>query len=153
MIEFVKGNIFDIDVDAIVCPVNCVGVMGAGLALEFKKRFPGYYKDYKRSCNATKDLRLHIGYILPHNKIVTKTNFMILSFPTKKHWRDNSKIEYVAEGLLSLINVIKANEIKSIAIPALGCGFGGLKWNDVKQLITNNLSDLNIEIYVYEPKG
>jgi O-acetyl-ADP-ribose deacetylase (regulator of RNase III) len=148
MLKFKKGDIFKEEVEAIVNPVNCVGVMGRGLALEFKKRFPENFKMYKESCL--------IGDVIPGRMLVTfggcvKPYIFIINFPTKRHWKDLSCLEDISLGLdrlrLGLIN----NEVKSIAIPALGCGLGSLKWWVVKELISSKLNNLDVNIVVFEP--
>lgn len=148
MLKFKKGDIFKEEVEAIVNPVNCVGVMGRGLALEFKKRFPENFKMYKESCL--------IGDVIPGRMLVTfggcvKPYRFIINFPTKRHWKDLSCLEDISLGLdrlrLGLIN----NEVKSIAIPALGCGLGNLKWWVVKELISSKLNNLDVNIVVFEP--
>ena len=152
MIFFLQGNLFDKlnEVDAIVNTVNTVGVMGKGIALEFKKRFPDNTKEYVIRC---KEGSIAIGksFVFELEKnIHTK---YIVNFPTKKHWRNPSKIEYVDAGLEDLNKIIKHYEIKSIALPALGAGLGGLDWNEVKALISNKLESLeDVKIYVYEPQ-
>lgn len=148
MLKFKKGDIFKEEVEAIVNPVNCVGVMGRGLALEFKKRFPENFKMYKESCL--------IGGVIPGRMLVTfgrcvKPYRFIINFPTKRHWKDLSCLEDISLGLdrlrLGLIN----NEVKSTAIPALGCGLGNLKWWVVKELISSKLNNLDVNIVVFEP--
>ena len=148
MLKFKKGDIFKEEVEAIVNPVNCVGVMGRGLALEFKKRFPENFKMYKESCL--------IGDVIPGRMLVTfggcvKPYRFIINFPTKRHWKDLSCLEDISLGLdrlrLGLIN----NEVKSIATPPLGCGLGNLKWWVVKELISSKLNNLDVNIVVFEP--
>lgn len=139
MIKIVHNNLFDSEAEAIINTVNCVGVMGKGLALEFKKRYLGNYAAYKRACDA--------GQVKTGKMFVYKTESFfgpkyIINFPTKDHWRNPSKIEYIREGLDDLIEVIKTNNIKSIAIPPLGCGLGGLDWNVVKKMIVVKMSEL-----------
>ena len=150
MIEFIKkGNLIESDVEALVNTVNTVGVMGKGVALQFKKAFPENFKKYEQ---AVKNKEVQIGKVF-----VTETGKFtnpkyIINFPTKKHWRYPSKIEWVKEGLNDLRNFILHNKIKSIAIPPLGCGNGKLKWSDVKPLIIDSLSDIsNLEIILFEP--
>ena len=150
MIEFIKkGNLIESDVEALVNTVNTVGVMGKGVALQFKKAFPENFKKYEQ---AVKNKEVQIGKVF-----VTETGKFtnpkyIINFPTKKHWRYPSKIEWVKEGLIDLRNFLTDNNIKSIAIPPLGCGNGRLRWNDVKPLIINSLSDIsNLEILLFEP--
>lgn len=148
MIEFKKGNIFDSECEWLVNPVNCVGVMGKGLALEFKNRYPKYFEEYKHSC----DLKL-ICTIAPfyhYCKDYFDYDKNIISFATKYHWKDASKYTDIALSLVNLKLGINENLIKSLAIPKIGCGLGGLKWEFVRELIIENLGDLNIKIEVYE---
>lgn len=153
MIFFLNGNLFDklSEVEAIVNTVNTDGVMGKGIALEFKKRFPANYKEYVIKC---KEESIGIGKHFVHKLSNDEYTKYIINFPTKIHWRNNSRIEYIDAGLDDLINIIERYEIKSIALPALGAGLGGLDWNEVKALITDKLGFLdNIKIYVYEPQN
>ncbi len=151
MITFKTGNILKDKSEAIVNTVNCVGVMGKGLALQFKKAYPHNFKKYKSACNK--------GLVTPGQMFITESKDMftsqwIINFPTKKHWKGNSKIEYIDNGLKDLVNNIKDLQIKSIAIPPLGSGLGGLEWNIVKGKILEAVNDLtNVEIHIYEPKG
>ena len=151
MIEFVKGNIFDADVEALVNPVNCVGIMGKGLALQFKKKFPDYYKHYANAC---KERRIILGnayfYINLYPDFRTS---LIVSFPTKYHWQDKSRLWDITQGLEMLSIKIRDFKVKSIAIPALGCGLGGLDWADVLVTMQDKLKSLSdTRILVYEPK-
>ena len=136
-------NIFKSKSTALVNTVNCVGVMGAGIAKEFKLRFPEMFKDYVKKCN-TNEIR--IGkldiYKINDRKI-------IINFPTKDHWKYPSKLEYIEKGLIDFVKNYKSWNIISIAFPQLGCGKGGLKWNDVKYLMKEYLIDLDINIEVY----
>lgn len=143
MIKFIKGNIFDSDAEALVNAVNTVGVMGKGIALEFKKRFPKNFEIYKGVCDAN---MLSIGDIL-----IVEDGKTIINFPTKIHWRDNSKYEYIESGLRNLKEELKDLNIPSVAIPALGCGLGGLDWKIVKKMIVDELNDCETCFYVYEP--
>jgi O-acetyl-ADP-ribose deacetylase (regulator of RNase III) len=149
MIKYKQGNIIGENVDAIVNTVNCVGVMGRGLALQYKNKFPDNFKTYAKAC---KDGEVIIGKMF-----ITQTGQLtnpkyIINFPTKRHWRGKSKIEYIECGLIDLINIIKKYDIKSIAIPPLGSGLGGLDWNIVKNKIENIFSDIKeINIIVYRP--
>ena len=143
-IIYKKDNIFNTKCLALVNPVNCVGVMGKGLALEFKNRYNNNYAFYKKQCDINK---VRIGEIL-----VYKTNSIyIFNFPTKLHWVNDSTIEYIKAGMVDLVyNILKYN-ITSIAIPPLGCGNGNLKWADVKPIIVGNVKDipsLTVEIYL-----
>lgn len=149
MIKFTKGNILTADVDALVNTVNTVGVMGKGIALAFKKAFPLNYKLYKEVCDKKEFL---VG-----NMFITNTGQLtpkfIINFPTKEHWRGRSKIEYIELGMKNLVETIIYNDIKSIAIPPLGCGNGGLEWSIVKPIILDELKkiDKKIDVIIYEP--
>jgi len=143
MINFLKGNIFDSNAEALVNAVNTVGIMGKGIALEFKKRFPKNFEIYKGVCDAN---MLSIGDIL-----IVHDGKTIINFPTKIHWRDKSKYEYIQSGLRNLREELKDLNITSVAIPALGCGFGGLDWKIVKKMIVDELNDCDTCFYVYEP--
>ncbi len=148
MIRFVQGNIFDSGCEALVNPVNCVGVMGKGLALQFKRRFPANFSSYAAACRRRELApgRLHVF------DAGAGTPRLIVNFPTKRHWRDASRLDDVAQGLAALAGAIAANTIHSIAIPPLGCGLGGLPWRDVRQLIHHNLSPLDrVDIVVHGP--
>ena len=156
MIEFVTGNIFDADVEALVNPVNCQGVMGKGLALEFKKRFPDNYRIYKELCYNEDNWQI----MEPGDVLVTAVNNntgpkYIFNFATKDHWSKPSKIEYIEKGLKILVKKIRKFDIKYIAIPKLGCGLGGLEWEEVKKIMKKILYDLIIhykyvKILIYE---
>lgn len=146
-IEQTKGDLFESGCEALVNAVNCVGVMGGGIAAEFKRRYPDYFEDYKLGCECndlvpgTCDV-----YLCEHEPRY------LVSFPTKAHFKDPSKLSYVADGLKSLRQLILDLEIKSIAIPALGCGLGGLEWEAVAPLILSALGDLpDCRVVVYEP--
>lgn len=142
MIRYVKGNIFDSKMATIVNPVNCVGVMGKGLALEFKKRYPALFLSYKSAC-ARNLFRPGIVYV-SHQQ-----DKKVLLFPTKEHWKDPSRYEYIDIGLSYFAKNYKALKITSCAFPRIGCGLGGLDWEKVKLLIEKHLGDLDIEIEVY----
>ncbi|SNR63133.1 O-acetyl-ADP-ribose deacetylase (regulator of RNase III), contains Macro domain [Methylobacillus rhizosphaerae] len=148
MIIYTKGNLLHAKVEALVNTVNTVGIMGKGIALMFKERFALNFKKYADAC---REGRVEVGTMF-----ITQTGELegpdwIVNFPTKKHWKGNSRIEWITEGLNDLREFIISHEIKSIAIPPLGAGNGGLKWSDVKPLIEHALGDLPAEIYVYEP--
>lgn len=148
MITFYNGNIFRTSAQAIVNPVNCVGIMGKGLAYDFKKKWPKYYRDYTRVCM---DGLLHAGNMHIFTNTEEKPKY-IISFPTKVHWMDPSKMSYIREGLVNLKKVILELGIKSIAIPALGCGCGSLEWPDVKPEIVGALESLDeVEVDIYQP--
>lgn len=149
MIKYTKGNIIEADVEALVNTVNVVGVMGKGIALAFKKAFPSNFKIYKQLCEAKK---FNIGDLLITNTGQIKPRF-IINFPTKKHWRGKSQIEFIEIGMKELVKEINQREIKSIAIPPLGCGNGGLNWEAVKPIILRQVELINgeIDIIIYEP--
>lgn len=151
VIQYKQGDLFSENTEAIVNTVNCVGVMGRGIALQFKKRFPDNFNYYENSCK--------IGDVVPGKMLVYETESLlnprfIINFPTKRHWRGASSVEDIENGLSDLVNVIKERDIKSIAVPPLGCGLGGLNWGEIKPRIEAALSNLgDIEIIVYEPSG
>jgi len=154
-IIFKRGDLFESSDEAIINAVNCVGVMGKGIALQYKKKFPENYKEYKKLCSLSK---IYPGkmfvYKYEDDFFDNKRPSFIINFPTKQHWRSKSKIEFVEEGLDDLISVIKEEGIKSISMPAIACGNGGLDWNIVRDLIETKLSNLDdVRINVYEPKG
>lgn len=149
MIHFVTGNILDSNADALVNTVNTVGVMGKGIALQFKKQFPYNYKVYKEAC---KNKSLTIGQLLiTEEESLLNGKKIIINFPTKTHWRYPSEYEYIHKGLVALVDAIKKYNISSIAIPPLGSGNGGLDWQRVKKAIITTLEPLNCEVYLYEP--
>jgi O-acetyl-ADP-ribose deacetylase (regulator of RNase III) len=149
MIKLVTGNLLDADADALVNPVNTVGVMGKGIALQFKEAFPHNYQVYRRAC---KDKLFDIGDILAVNDLNSYSQEkLIINFPTKKHWRQPSEYSYIESGLEALSAYINDNKVKSIAIPPLGCGNGGLDWRVVRQMIELHLSALDTDIQLYEP--
>lgn len=150
MINYVTGNLLEAPAEVLVNTVNTVGVMGKGIALMFKERFPKNMREYALAC---KQKQVVTGKVF-----VTQTNdFLggpkwIVNFPTKAHWRSKSKMEWIDDGLDDLKSFIIANNIQSIAIPPLGSGHGGLRWEDVKPRIESKLQDLdNVEILIYEP--
>ena len=149
MIHFTKGNMMTSSAEALVNTVNTVGVMGKGIALQFKEEFPKNFLAYKVACSS--------GELTPGKLLITKElnnngeEKTIINFPTKLHWRNPSRYEYITEGLAELVKAISEHNIKSIAIPPLGCGNGGLDWNIVKGMIEEALKDVECEIYIYEP--
>ncbi|MEW5911010.1 MAG: macro domain-containing protein [Thermodesulfobacteriota bacterium] len=151
MIHLAKGNILKSNAEALVNTVNCVGVMGKGIALQFKKAFPDNYKAYEKACKGNK--------VKPGKMFIFKTGEMynpkyIINFPTKIHWKGKSKYEYIEAGLEDLKKQIIRRRIASIAIPPLGSGLGGLNWNRVRSMIEAALEGLpKVQIYLFEPKG
>ena len=149
MIEYTKGNLLEADVDALVNTVNTVGVMGKGIALMFKEAFPENFSAYADACRS-KDVQTGKMFITERNALVGPN--WIINFPTKQHWRAKSDPKWIDEGLLDLRKVIANNNIKSIAIPPLGSGNGGLDWQTVKPKIENILGDLSdVRIVIFEP--
>ncbi|MCG1035512.1 type II toxin-antitoxin system antitoxin DNA ADP-ribosyl glycohydrolase DarG [Polaribacter sargassicola] len=148
MIKFIKGNLLNAKTEALVNTVNTVGVMGKGIALQFKNRFPYNYKVYREAC---KNKMFKTGQVLTVQDGDLLNQQYIVNFPTKAHWKSPSKIEYIQTGLVALKNEIAKLKIKSIAIPPLGCGNGGLNWDIVKEIMIKELESLDIEIIIYEP--
>lgn len=151
MIDYKKGDILKNDAEALVNTVNCVGVMGRGIALQFKNAFPENFKTYSNACKR-KEVEPGRMFVFETGKLVNPR--YIINFPTKRHWRGKSRIEDVESGLKALRKIIKEKNIHSIAIPPLGSGLGGLNWTDVRPRIEKALSNLEgVKIFVYEPKG
>jgi|GEM_PF-842535 len=157
MIQYIENNdLFLSKADALVNPVNCQGVMGRGIALEFKKRFPECVQPYKTavaSGNLVPGTLLYVHLIVQPDLFSMKRPAIIL-FPTKDHWRDNSKIEWIDKGLRFLRDHYRQWQINSIALPQIGCGLGGLPWMEVKQLIEQYLCNepVDVEVYVQAEK-
>lgn len=141
------GDIFESNCSVIVNTVNCVGVMGKGIALEFKKRYPKMYLDYVKKCDAG-EVKTGIPYLY-----VNDDGSKVLNFPTKDHWRSPSRLSYVMDGLDWVINNYKKYNIDSIAFPPLGCGNGGLTWDLVGPIMYQKLIDLPINVEIYAPFG
>ena len=150
MIRFIRGNLLDAETEAVVNTVNTVGIMGRGIALQFKERFPENFKAYEAACKADK---VEIGRMFVTRTSILSNPRWIINFPTKKHWRNPTKIEWVVDGLQDLRRFIDQEGIRSISIPPLGCGNGGLQWSRVKREIEFALSELDLEIVVYEPSA
>lgn len=139
------------DVDAIVNTVNCVGVMGKGIALQFKNKWPENFRAYAAAC-AAKEVRPGRMFVFDSGGLV-KPNY-IINFPTKDHWRGKSRIEFIHAGLQDLVATVTRLGIRSIAVPPLGCGNGGLDWNDVRPLIESAFAHMpGVEIRLFEPSG
>ncbi|MFI7811730.1 type II toxin-antitoxin system antitoxin DNA ADP-ribosyl glycohydrolase DarG [Citrobacter werkmanii] len=151
MIEYRHGDILHADTEAIINTVNCVGVMGRGIALQFKNAYPDNFKAYAKACKAEQ--------VKPGKMFVFETNQLtgpryIVNFPTKRHWKGKSRIEDIVSGLEDLVRVVENYNIRSIAIPPLGSGLGGLEWQDVKPLIESAVKPLKqVQIAIYDPKG
>lgn len=151
-IKITQGNLLkQDDVDAIVNTVNCVGVMGKGIALQFKNKWPENFRAYAAACVA-KEVRPGRMFVFDSGGLV-KPNY-IINFPTKDHWRGKSRMEFIRDGLQDLVATVNRLGIRSIAIPPLGCGNGGLDWNDVRPLIENAFASLTeVEVRLFEPSG
>jgi O-acetyl-ADP-ribose deacetylase (regulator of RNase III) len=149
MIEYKIGNILHEDAEAIVNTVNCVGIMGRGIALQFKKSFPANFEAYAAACRKEK--------VQPGRMFVFETGMLtnprfVINFPTKRHWRGKSRIEDIECGLKALATEIRTRKIRSIAIPPLGSGLGGLEWSEVRSRIEQALRDLDeIKVVIFEP--
>jgi len=142
MILYKTGSIFNSEADFLVNAVNCVGIMGKGIALEFKNRYKDMFLSYKKCCEQ--------GLLKPGLlQIYSYKDVSILNFPTKVHWKDPSELEYIELGLKKFVDTYKDKNIKSIAFPQIGCGYGGLNWNDVHNLMIKYLSDLDCEIEIW----
>jgi O-acetyl-ADP-ribose deacetylase (regulator of RNase III) len=149
MIQNKQGNLLLADADALVNTVNCVGVMGKGLALQFKQAFPENFKAYANAC-ATGEVQAGRMHIHDNGGLVTPR--WIINFPTKRHWRDGSRLEDVASGLTALVADVQRLGIQSIAIPPLGCGLGGLDWSVVHPMIERAFDALpEVVVHLYPP--
>jgi O-acetyl-ADP-ribose deacetylase (regulator of RNase III) len=150
MVRYVRGNLLDAQADALVNTVNTVGVMGKGIALQFKKAFPDNFKAYAR---AVKHGEVQLGKMFVYERSELLGPRFIINFPTKGHWKSGSNLEDIKTGLVDLVNVIRKFRIHSVAVPALGSGSGGLEWNMVKKEIEQGLSNLQgVSVVVYPPQ-
>lgn len=151
MIEHTKGNLLKADAEALVNTVNCIGFMGKGIALQFKQAFPDNFDAYARACKQ--------GDVKPGEMFITETGLMmgpkyIINFPTKRHWRGKSRMADIEIGLEALVEDVKRLEIKSIAIPPLGCGNGGLDWEKVRPRIENAFASVpDVQVLLFGPHG
>jgi O-acetyl-ADP-ribose deacetylase (regulator of RNase III) len=151
MIELQQGDILRAKADALVNTVNCVGVMGRGIALQFSKAFPGVLKAYESACERRE---LKPGMVLVHDLNRLEQPHYVISLPTKRHWRGKSRIEDIESGLVTLVAEVRRLGIKSIAVPPLGCGLGGLDWEDVRPRIEQAFQALpEVRVLLFEPKG
>lgn len=149
MIKYITGNILHSDAQALVNTVNTMGIMGKGVALQFKKAYPNNYKAYEKAC---KNEEVKVGKMfVTIDSNTTEGERIIINFPTKTNWRKPSEYKYIEDGLDNLVGLINDSQIKSIALPPLGAGNGGLNWEKVKKLIEEKLGNLEINIFVYEP--
>ena len=149
MITFRKGNLLEAPVEALVNTVNTVGVMGKGIALMFKEAFPQNFRAYEDAC---KRKEIRVGHMFVTESQRFDGPKWIINFPSKKHWRQPSKLEWITEGLTDLVRVINEKGIQSVALPPLGCGNGGLDWADVRPEIERALGPLaGVDFQVFEP--
>jgi O-acetyl-ADP-ribose deacetylase (regulator of RNase III) len=151
MIHLTRGNLLEADAEALVNTVNCDGFMGKGIALQFKQAFPENFKAYEKACRA--------GEVRPGRMFTFHTGSLvnpkyIINFPTKRHWRGKSRLEDIASGLRALITELRELGIKDVAVPPLGCGFGGLDWRKVRPMIERAFVELpDVSVRLYEPAG
>ena len=150
MIDYRTGDILQVDAEAVVNTVNCVGVMGRGIALQFKESYPENFKAYEAACDR--------GEVQPGRMFVFETHQItnpkyIINFPTKRHWRGKSRMEDIEAGLGALAVEIRRRRIRSIALPPLGSGLGGLDWREVRPRIEAALGGLDVHVIVFEPHG
>ena len=150
MIELRRGDLLKQNAEALVNAVNCVGVMGRGIALQFRKAFPENFKIYEAACKR--------GEVKPGEMLVFDTHQVtnpryIINFPTKRHWRDQSRITDIESGLEALVDEVKDRGILAIAVPALGCGLGGLKWSEVRPRIEKAFAKVpDVQVWLFEPE-
>lgn len=149
MLQFTFGNLLESKCYALVNTVNTVGVMGKGIALQFKNEFPHNYKIYRKACQTS---QLQIGWLLPVKDCsLLLGERLIINFPTKTHWLLPSEYTYIEQEPIALAKLIAEKNIKEIALPALGCGNGGLEWRIVKEMICRHLEPVNAFIEIYQP--
>jgi len=151
MIKLTQGDILSADTEALVNTVNCVGVMGRGIALQFKKVFPENFRQYKAACDR-KEVRP--GKMFTYDLNSLHNPHYVINFPTKRHWKGKSRMEDIESGLQALVEEVRNRNIHSIAIPPLGWGLGGLRWADVRVKIEKAFEDLtDVQVLLFEPKG
>jgi O-acetyl-ADP-ribose deacetylase (regulator of RNase III) len=150
MVEFVEGNLLESDVDALVNTVNTKGVMGKGVALQFRRAFPENYKAYRAACAAGE---VQLGRMFVFHTERLERPRLIINFPTKGHWKSRSNLADIEDGLRDLHRVLIELGVESVALPPLGCGLGGLHWPDVRVRIEQALAGLPVRVLVYEPHG
>lgn len=151
MIELTRGNLLEAPAEALVNTVNCVGYMGKGIALQFKQAFPANFKHYEAAC--------HAGDLVPGKMMIHDNGGLvnpryIINFPTKRHWKGKSRIEDIESGLSALVADVQRLGIRSIAVPPLGCGLGGLEWRLVRPMIEQAFAGLpDVQVLLFEPAG
>jgi O-acetyl-ADP-ribose deacetylase (regulator of RNase III) len=150
MIQYKQGNLLQSEAEALVNTVNCVGVMGKGIALQFKLAFPANYRAYLKACRKG-DMKM--GQVMSESSGQLTNPLYIINFPTKKHWKSKSNLEDIRSGLVSLIAEVRRLGIASIAVPPLGCGNGGLEWLEVRPLIEAAFDELpDVQVLLFEPQ-
>jgi O-acetyl-ADP-ribose deacetylase (regulator of RNase III) len=150
MIELTQGDLLKQDTEALVNAVNCVGLMGRGIALQFRKAFPENFKIYEAAC---KQGKVRPGSMLVFETCQATNPRYIINFPTKRHWRDKSRVADIESRLEALVGEVKRVGIRSIAIPALGCGLGGLDWLDIRPRIEKAFSSVpEVHVWLFEPE-
>ncbi|PZG00860.1 type II toxin-antitoxin system antitoxin DNA ADP-ribosyl glycohydrolase DarG [Micromonospora deserti] len=151
MIVLSRGNLLTADVDALVNTVNTVGVMGKGIALQFKRAYPANYAAYRAACAANE---VQLGKMFVFDSARLGPRRYVINFPTKSHWRANSSLADIQAGLADLVRVVRERRIRSIAVPALGCGNGGLNWDEVRPVIERAFADLpDVRVLLFPPEG
>jgi O-acetyl-ADP-ribose deacetylase (regulator of RNase III) len=151
MIQITEGNLLQAQAEALVNTVNCVGYMGKGIALQFKQAFPANFREYEAACKAGE---VQPGRMLIHDNGRLALPYWIINFPTKRHWRAKSRLEDIRSGLQALVEDVRRLGIRSIAVPPLGCGLGGLDWDEVRPLIEQAFEALpDVRVLLYAPKG
>jgi O-acetyl-ADP-ribose deacetylase (regulator of RNase III) len=151
MVELTQGDILNASVEALVNTVNCVGVMGRGIALQFRKAFPENFKAYEAACKRKE--------VVPGKMFIYESGLLtgprfVINFPTKRHWKGKSRIKDIEAGLAALAREVKDRGIRSIAVPPLGCGLGGLDWSEVRPKIVAAFQDLqDVRVLLFEPSG
>lgn len=149
MISFMKGNLLEAEVEAVVNTVNTVGIMGKGIALMFKERFPKNFEEYVRACKK-KEVRIGKMFVTDSDELFGPK--WIINFPTKTHWRVRTQLNWIQEGMNDLVQTIVERNIRSIAVPPLGCGNGGLEWHSVRPIIVAALEGVpDLDARIYEP--
>ena len=149
MIQYKQGDILKEDAEVLVNTVNCVGIMGRGIALEFKRAFPNNFKAYEAACRRH-EIEPGRMFVFETGKLTNPR--LIINFPTKRHWRGKSRIEDIDKGLAALVDEVRNHKIKTIVIPPLGAGLGGLSWSKVRPLIERVLLEIpDVRVIVFEP--
>ncbi len=153
MIEFAEGNLLKANAEALVNTVNTVGVMGKGIALQFKRAYPDNFRQYEQACRKN-EVQIGQMFTVSVGNLLSLSPKYIINFPTKRHWKGKSRIEDIQQGLQALIKEIKRLGIQSIAVPPLGCGNGGLEWLQVRSLIEEAFAEMpDIRVLIFEPQS